>query len=91
MSDVAITIRLPKELVERAQAAGVKLDNVTDAMIDVIEKQIARKAALGRLLDVAEQLDLLPDQLRPTPDEIEAEIQASRTEDLRPDAPDSEP
>ncbi len=80
MSDVAITIRLPKALVERAQAAGVQVDNVTEAMIEVIEKQIARKESLGRLLSIADQIDSLPNDLKPTPEEIEAEIQASRQE-----------
>jgi hypothetical protein len=87
MSDVAITIRLPKELVERAQAVGIQVDNVTEAMIEVIEKQIARKAALGRLLSIAEQIDSLPDSLKPTHEEIEAEIKASRDEDPHTDTP----
>jgi hypothetical protein len=80
MSDVEITIKLPEELVERARAEGVRLDNVTEDVIELLENRIERKAALRRLLDLADQIDRLPNDLKPTPEEIEAEIRAARAE-----------
>lgn len=85
MSDVEITIKLPEELVERARTEGVQIDNVTEDVIDLLEKRIERKAALRHLLDLADQIDRLPNELKPTPEEIEAEIHASRAERTDPD------
>ena len=74
MADIEITIKLPIELVERAKAIGIEMDNVTTEVIELLEKRIERKEALGRLLDIAEQLDQIPAPLKPTPDEIATEI-----------------
>ena len=80
MADVEITIRLPEELVERAREVGIQIDKVTPDLIEMIERRIERQAALKRLLRIAEELDQLPPEEKPTPEEIDAEIRAYRAE-----------
>lgn len=76
MSDVEITIRLPEELVERAKAAGVEIEEQTEQIAALLEKQIRRSEAAQRLREIAAELQSLPPELKPTPEEIEAEIRA---------------
>jgi len=78
MSNVEITISVPEDLIERAQAVGVQIE--TEQIIALLESQIKRREAGQRLYNVAEQLRALLPDMKPTPDEIEAEIQAYRAE-----------
>jgi hypothetical protein len=80
MSDVAITIKLPKELVERAEAAGVKIEEQSAQIAVAIEAEIKRREAGKRLFELMDKIDALPDELKPTPEEIDAEIKAVRAE-----------
>ena len=84
MANIEITISLPIELFERAKAIGIEMDNVTTEVIELLEKRIERKEALGRLLDIAEQMDQVPAQLKPTPDEIAKEIRDYWVENTDP-------
>lgn len=76
MTDVPVTFQLPKELVERAIAAGVRFESQTNWVIDALEVAIRRQEAGRRLLEVAEQLSALPDDAKPTLEEIDEEIRA---------------
>jgi len=76
MSDMSITITVPEDLVNRAKAVGVPLDTQSDQIIALLEAQIRKREAAQRLNEIAEQLQALPPDLKPTPEEIEAEIQA---------------
>ncbi len=84
MSDVEITLRLPEELVMRAKEAGLQIDSVietvTDDVIAALEKQIRREIAAKNMLTTIAQLNQLPDELKPTLEEIEEEIRAYRAE-----------
>jgi len=80
MADIEITIRLPEELVERAKAAGLRIEDQLGSIAEAVEKEIRRREAGQRLLEIAEQLRALPDEMKPTPEEIDAEIKAYRAE-----------
>jgi hypothetical protein len=80
MSDVQITIRLPEELVERAQAVGILLKDQPDDIVSLLEDQVRKREAGKRLRDLMDQIDKLPDEIKPTPEEIEAEIRAYHAE-----------
>jgi hypothetical protein len=80
MSDVQITISLPEELVERAQAVGILLEDQTSDIVSSLEAEIRKREAGKRLRNLMNQIDNLPDEIKPTPDEIEAEIRAYRAE-----------
>lgn len=75
MSDIEITIKLPEQLVERARA--VKM-NVEEELVKAIEQDIRSREAAQKLLDIAEQIDTLPDDIKPTPDEIVAIVRQIR-------------
>jgi hypothetical protein len=78
MSDVEITIRLPEALVKRAKAAGVEIE--AQQIIAVLEQEIRRAEAGRSVLTLMDKIDALPDNVKPTPEEIEAEIRAYRAE-----------
>ena len=80
MSDIAISIKLPEELVERARAAGIQIEEQTEEFIALVEKQIQRREAGERLIAFSNKLQALPDELKPTPEEIEEIVQAVRAE-----------
>jgi Txe/YoeB family toxin of Txe-Axe toxin-antitoxin module len=82
MSDIQIIIRLPEELVERAQAVGILLEDQTGDIVSLLEAQIQKREAGKRLRDLIDQIDKLPDEIKPTPEDIEAEIRAYHTEKL---------
>ncbi len=79
MSDVEITIKLPEELIQRAKAAGIQIENQTEQIIALLEAQIRKQEASQRLRDIMDQADRLPDDIKPTPAEIDAEVRAHRT------------
>jgi hypothetical protein len=80
MSDVEVTIRLPGELVERARASGVEIEQVTPDIVALIQKRIERKEAWQRLENAAKLLEGSS-----TPDEIEAELAAAKAERIARD------
>jgi hypothetical protein len=76
VSDIEITIKLPEELVERAKAVGIQIEEQIEQIAAVLETQIRRREAGQRLRDTMAAIDALPDDIKPTPEEIEAEIRA---------------
>ncbi|MBX3063824.1 MAG: hypothetical protein KF726_12660 [Anaerolineae bacterium] len=71
MSDMEITIKLPSDLVERAQEAGVDIERQAASLVSLIEEQIKRQQAAKRLLEIADQLSALPDEVKPTSEDVE--------------------
>jgi hypothetical protein len=80
MSAIKNFIKLPEELVRRANDEGIEIEEITPEVISLIERRIERKKAFRHLLEIGEQIDQLPDELKPTPEEIEAEIRAYHAE-----------
>lgn len=79
MSDVEITIKLPQEVVARAQAAGIQIESQTERIVAMLlEAEIKRREAGQRLNETMNRLWALDD--KPTPEEIEEEIRAARAE-----------
>ena len=76
MSNVEITIQLPEELLQRAKNVGVELESQTDQIVELLEAQIWKREAAQSLRQIARQIDALPAESKPTPEEIQAEIQA---------------
>jgi len=74
MSDISITIQVPKELVERAKAVGLQIEDQTDTFIELLETQIRKREAGQELLEIANKLTALPDDMKPTQDEIDTAI-----------------
>jgi hypothetical protein len=77
MSDLAITLKLPDDLVERMNAADIRLDvdSITTEVISLLERRIARKQAWAEINTMASQL-----RGSLTPEEIEAELLAAKME-----------
>ncbi len=86
MSDLQITITLPEELVERARSVGVQLDVQGEQIIALLDAQIRKREAAQNFRRIGEQLQALPSELKPTPEEIEAEIRAYWAEKAAPDS-----
>jgi post-segregation antitoxin (ccd killing protein) len=53
MNSVEITIKVPEELIARAQAAGVEIESQTQEFIMVLENEIRRREAGQQLPDEA--------------------------------------
>jgi hypothetical protein len=66
-----ITLKLPNELVERAQAAGILTD---EQVADLIEAELERRLRREQFYADLETLRSLEPKL--TPEEIEAELKA---------------
>jgi uncharacterized protein (DUF849 family) len=73
MNKVDITLRLPEELVNRAEAAGVLTEERVTALL---EMEIKRQAHAERFAQTVKQLRELEPPL--TEEDIEAEIEAYR-------------
>ena len=80
MSDIQITIELPEELIERARSVGLDLENQRDEIISLLEAQVRRREAAAQLSEIGVQLQALPPEMKPTPEDIEAEIREHRAE-----------
>jgi hypothetical protein len=80
MSSVEITIELPEELVARARAAGLEIESQTKEFIALLEKEVLRREAGKRLLSTAEQLQSLPSEMKPSPEEIDEAVRTARSE-----------
>lgn len=74
MQNFTLTVEIPDELAARAQAVGIDLNSQTEQIINTLIRQIERREAAERLIELAEQLHTLPD--KPTPEEIAEEIRA---------------
>ena len=49
MSDVEVTIKLPEQLIERARAVGLTMEDQVETFADAVEKEIRRREAGKRL------------------------------------------
>jgi len=76
VADLEITLKLPAELVERARAVGLVIDQQTEQWVALLEAQIRRREAGLELNAIGAQLQSLPAEMKPSPEEIEAEIRA---------------
>ncbi len=80
MGDLEITIKLPEDLIRRAEAAGIDLASAEPDIIEFIEQRVHRKESARRFLEIAETL---AGSL--TPDEIDAELAAAKAERIQRD------
>jgi hypothetical protein len=80
MTDREITIRLPEDLIRRAEAAGIDLEASEPEYAELIEQRIRRKEAAQRFLDIAHAM-----AGSMTPEEIEAELALARAERIARD------
>ena len=72
-----VTLQLPDDLVERAQAAGLFAPERAE---DLFRRELERQGKITRLFELADRLTQLNQTDPITPEEIEAEIQAARAE-----------
>lgn len=86
MNSVPIVFELPADLIERARAVGIEIEAQTAPVIEALEAEIRRREAASRLRATTERLRGLPDDQKPTPDEIDAEIKDYRADNLRYDS-----
>jgi hypothetical protein len=77
---LTITLDVPDELVERAEAVGIALVGKSSPWVDYLETDIRRREAARDLLDIARRMDTLPDEWKPSPDEIKAAVKQARAE-----------
>lgn len=80
MEAVKITIELPVALVERARAAGVDIEAKSDMFAETVEREIKRSEAARELMEIAEQLRALPDEDKPSLEEIDEAVRQARAE-----------
>ncbi len=73
MDYVRVTLNLPEDVVEQAEAAGLLTD---EQMAALLVSELKRKARIDRFFDDVDKLSALEPAL--TPEEIAAEIRASR-------------
>jgi hypothetical protein len=77
MDYVTVSVNLPEDVAEHAEAAGLLTDEQITA---ILVSELNRKARIDRLFDDLDKLAELEPPL--TPEEIEAEIRASRDTSL---------
>jgi hypothetical protein len=77
---LTITLDVPDELVQRAEALGIALVGKASPWVDYLETEIRRREAALDLLDIARRLDTLPDEWKPSPDEIQGAVKQARAE-----------
>ncbi len=75
LQSITITIELPEEEIRRAKAAGVL---APESLARLIRDELERRADVDRMREIMDALQSLPG--RPTPEEIDAEIQTYRAE-----------
>jgi post-segregation antitoxin (ccd killing protein) len=80
MAAVKIFIELSEELVERAKAVGLNIENQSDVIAEAVEKEIRRLEVGKNLREIAEQLRAMPDELKPTSEEIDEAVRQARAE-----------
>jgi hypothetical protein len=77
---LTITLDVPDELIERAEAVGLSLEAETVRWVDYLETDIRQREAARHLLDIAQRMDSLPDDEKTSPDEIKAAVKQARAE-----------
>ena len=77
MSDKPVVLDVPEDLLLRAQAAHVDIRRV---FIDAVEKEVRLAHGVQEMREIAQAIQALPDEMKPTPEEIDAEIKAYRRE-----------
>jgi hypothetical protein len=80
MPDVTITLKLPHDLVEQADAAGIEVESITAEVIALLKQRIARRQALAEFRALTAEIDALPDAMKPTEAEIIATVREVRRE-----------
>ena len=81
MSDVPVTILLSEELLKRVHAAGLEIEDLPRLIDEHLQQHEAEKhPAFDSFTELADRIAALPDNLKPTPDEIDDEIRAVREE-----------
>ena len=75
MSDIDVTLRLPEDLVEQAQEAGILTDQ---QVAQLLQAELERRQRVGRYFNTLDQLGAIEPAL--TQEEIDAEISAYRRE-----------
>ncbi len=80
MSDVEITLRLPEALIERARAVGIRVEDQTPQIIERLEHEIEGRESAHSMSDVFARIDALPDDMKPTLEEIDAAVKQARAE-----------
>jgi hypothetical protein len=77
MSDIQVTLTLPGDLIEQAQAVGIELDSITPDVVAALEDRIKRKQAWQYLMSAADRL-----RGSLSLEEIEEELAAAKAERL---------
>lgn len=80
MNSIKVTYELPADLVERAKTLGIDVEAEAEFIIEALRERILKERATQRFTEIADKLSSLPDELKPTPEEIAAEIRAYRQE-----------
>jgi len=80
MSSVEITIKVPEELLARAQVAGIEIERYTEEFLALLEREIRRREAGQRLQETAEQLRALPPEMKPSLQDIDEAVRSARAE-----------
>jgi DNA-binding ferritin-like protein (Dps family) len=72
METLLVTLELPRELVERARAVGLEIERESVPIIAALETQIRKLEAGQRFQSLAARMDALPDDEKPTLEDIDA-------------------
>jgi hypothetical protein len=80
MDSYKLVIEVPSALVERAREVGLELDGQEAMMVAWLETLIRKREAVKRLDVITAKMQAVSPDLKPTPDEIAAEIRAVRGE-----------
>lgn len=78
MGDVVVNLKLPEDVVERAEAAGIEVESMAADLVALLEQRIARWQALAAFDDVTSAMDALSDDVKPTQAEIIAAVRETR-------------
>lgn len=77
---LTITLDVPEELLERAEAIGLSLDGRTAPWMDYLQQDIRRLEAARDLFELSQRMDSLPDDEKPSLDDIKAAVKQARAE-----------
>ncbi|MCC6615620.1 MAG: hypothetical protein IT320_19260 [Anaerolineae bacterium] len=69
-----VVLELPDELIERAKSVGMELQDHSEQIIALLDAQIRRREAAQFVAKTSRLLQAVPDDIKPTLDEIDAEI-----------------
>jgi len=77
MSDKLFTVMLPDELIRRVENSDI---GVAELVQTALENELERREATRRFLQLADDLHSVPDELKPTPEEIDGMVKQARRE-----------